>query len=106
MRLQELLARRIAHVPVTAQERTTEVLLEHPDQPAVGIEHLMAATELEHRLRLDHEKMLLAVLREAEPDVLLDLHLLLLHIEQRRPFLAPAGGGHADPILVRDRLEN
>ena len=66
----------------------------------------MAAAELEHRLRLDHEQVLVVVRREAEADVLLDLHLLLLHVEQRPALLGRAGSGDADPVLVRDRLED
>ena len=66
----------------------------------------MTAAELEHGLRLDHEQVGVVVRREAEADVLLDLHLLLLHVEQRPPLLGCARSGHADPVLVRDRLED
>jgi hypothetical protein len=106
VRLEQLLARRVAHVPVAAQQRLGEVLLQHPDHGSVSIEYLMAATELEHRLGLDHEQVITVIGREAEADILLDLHLLLLHIEQRPALLFRAGSGDADPVFVRDRLED
>ena len=55
VRLQHLGPIHVADVPMATQQRPAEVLLEHPDHRAVAVEHLVTATELEHRLRLDHE---------------------------------------------------
>src|SRR4051812_26970685 len=91
---------------MAAEQRAREVLLEQPDDLPVRPKHLVATAELEHRLRLDHEQVLFAVGVEPEADVLLDLHLLLPDEEQRSALVRRAWRGNADPILVRDRLED
>src|SRR5205085_12562530 len=53
---------------------------------------------------LDHEEVPAVVGRKPEADVLLDLHPLLLDVEERLAFLGGAGRRDADPVFVRDRL--
>jgi hypothetical protein len=106
VRLEELPSGGVAHVPVAAQERAREVLLEQPDRLAAVVEHVVAPAELEHRLGLDHEEVGVVVRRRPEPDVLLDLQLLLAHVQHRLALLRRAGRGHADPVFVGDRPED
>jgi hypothetical protein len=91
---------------VAAQERLREVLLQQTQHLPVGRQDLVPAAKLEHRLRLDHEQMLLAFGIEPEANVLLDLHLLLLDEEEWSAFLGRARCRDADPVLVRDRPED
>src|SRR5918996_1725023 len=106
MRLDDLRPGRVADVPVAAQQRAAEILLEHADDGSVGVEHLVAPAKLEDRLRLDHEDVVVGVRGEPEADVLLDLELLLLHVEQRSPLVGRPRRGDADAVLIADRLEN
>jgi hypothetical protein len=90
---------------VAAEQGLAEHLLEQPKAAALSVEHVVPAAELEDRPRLDHEQVVLGVGVQPEADVLADLHLLLLDEEQRL-CLVRSGRRRADPVLVRDRLED